>query len=72
MIVSEGFSLDGPRDRVAALLVDVESVRARVPGVTVVTKPASGEYRARTLMVALWGRFKSRFVRRPERRHEVV
>lgn len=46
MIIAETFSLDGPRDRVAALLLDVESIQSCVPGVNDVTKLGADEYRA--------------------------
>jgi carbon monoxide dehydrogenase subunit G len=46
MIISEVFSLEGPRDRVSALLLDVQSVRSCVPGVTDVTQLSPTRYEA--------------------------
>jgi carbon monoxide dehydrogenase subunit G len=46
MIISETFSLAGPRDRIATLLLDVQSIQTCVPGVTDVTRVADDEYRA--------------------------
>ena len=44
MIISEEFSLEGPRDRVSALLLDVQSIRSCVPGVTDVTEVSPTRY----------------------------
>ena len=46
MIISETFSLRGPRARVAALLLDVENVTGCVPGVTDITRISPTEYEA--------------------------
>jgi uncharacterized protein len=46
MIISETFSLRGPRARVSALLLDVDNVTACVPGVTDVTRITPTEYEA--------------------------
>ncbi|MQA99870.1 MAG: hypothetical protein GEU78_06195 [Actinobacteria bacterium] len=59
MIISEIFSLDGPRDRVAALLLDVENIQSCVPGVSEVTKVAADGYRA--TLSAQVGPIKSSF-----------
>jgi carbon monoxide dehydrogenase subunit G len=59
VIISEVFSLEGPRDRVSALLLDVQSVRSCVPGVTDVTQVSPTSYEA-TLEVKV-GPIKSAF-----------
>ena len=59
MIISEAFTIEGSRDRVSALLLDVESVRSCVPGVTEVTQVSPTEYDG-TLAVQV-GPIKSTF-----------
>jgi carbon monoxide dehydrogenase subunit G len=59
MIISETFSLHGPRHRVAALLLDVENIQSCVPGVSEVTKVAPDGYRA--TLSAQVGPIKSSF-----------
>jgi carbon monoxide dehydrogenase subunit G len=59
VIISEEFTIAGSRDRVSALLLDVESVRACVPGVTEVTQVSPTGYDA-TLAVQV-GPIKSAF-----------
>jgi carbon monoxide dehydrogenase subunit G len=59
MIISEVFSLEGPRDRVSALLLDVQSVRSCIPGVTDVTQVSPTRYDA-TLAVQV-GPIRSAF-----------
>lgn len=46
MIISETFLLRGPRARVSALLLDVETVTSCVPGVTDVVRISPTEYEA--------------------------
>ena len=59
MIISEVFSLEGPRDRVSALLLDVQNVRSCVPGVTDVKQVSATNYEA-TLAVQV-GPIRSAF-----------
>jgi uncharacterized protein len=59
MIISETFSLHGPRARVSALLLDVDSVTSCVPGLTDVTQISPTEYEA--TLSAQVGPIKSAF-----------
>jgi carbon monoxide dehydrogenase subunit G len=59
MIISETFVLHAPRDRVAAFLLDIESVRTCVPGVGEVIELSPSEYEA--VMTVQVGPIRSAF-----------